>query len=203
MKSPVETAVIHPRRKLGQAKLGRGTLAVLLTKGDLENLMHLRLSEASTQLGLSATTVKKICRKMGIYNWSSVSPREHCDHGHHPSPSPPSTRYNPDFNSVPAPLSAPDAMTSTILIDRSTTPVKLEHASSYGATQPSLAFAQPAALSHTSEQTATDESVQAAKVQPPYCWDEACTPEPEVAAHTLYPQPATLNPQPETRNPKP
>ena len=79
MKSPVGTALVHPRRKAGQTKLGRGTPAVLLTKSDLEKLMHLRLGEASKQLGISATTVKKVCRKLDIHTWSNAPSREHCD----------------------------------------------------------------------------------------------------------------------------
>ncbi|KAJ1464780.1 hypothetical protein T484DRAFT_1649135, partial [Baffinella frigidus] len=67
MKSPVDTALVHPRRKAGQAKLGRGALAIIVSKSDVEQLMHLRLSEASKQLGLSATTLKKVCRTLGIY----------------------------------------------------------------------------------------------------------------------------------------
>jgi len=81
MKSPVGTALVHPRRKAGQAKLGRGKQAVLLTKSDLEKLMHLRLEEASKQLGISVTTVKKVCRTLGIHTWNNASSREHCDDG--------------------------------------------------------------------------------------------------------------------------
>ena len=73
MESPVGTTVVHPRRKAGQPKLGRGTQVVLLTKSDLG------LGEASKQLGLSATTVKKVCRTLGIHKWSSASSREHRD----------------------------------------------------------------------------------------------------------------------------
>jgi hypothetical protein len=81
MENPVGTALVFPRRKAGQAKLGRGTQAVLLTKSDLEKLMHLRLGEASKQLGLGATTVKKVCRMLGILQWSNAPSREHCDDG--------------------------------------------------------------------------------------------------------------------------
>jgi len=73
VESPVGTALVHPRRKGGQAKLGRGgRQAVHLTKSDLEKLMHLRLPEASRQLGLSTTTVKKVCRTLGIYKWDKA-----------------------------------------------------------------------------------------------------------------------------------
>jgi len=143
--SAVDTAVIHPRRKLGQAKLGRGTQAVLLNKRDLESLMHLRLSGASKQLGISATTVKKVCRTLGIYKWGNASLREHCADTPGPSPRSSSsdaprssssdasldaqdtehTRHKPHFNGVPAPIPVAFAM----YID-SSTPPKLEHASS-------------------------------------------------------------------------
>ena len=73
MKSPDGTVLVHPRRKAGQVKLGKGCTAVLLTKSDLEKLMHLRLGEASEQLGLSASTVKKACRTLGIYKWRAQS----------------------------------------------------------------------------------------------------------------------------------
>ena len=78
MKSPAGTVLVRPRRKAGQAKLGRGgTTAVILQKSDIEKLMHLRLREASKQLGLSASTVKKVCRTLGIYNWGKdASSRE-------------------------------------------------------------------------------------------------------------------------------
>ena len=76
MESPAGTALVHPRRKAGQAKLGRGTQAVTLTKSDLEKLMHLRLGEASKQLGLCATTVKKVCRTLGIHKWDKASSQD-------------------------------------------------------------------------------------------------------------------------------
>jgi len=81
MKSPVGTALVHPPRKAEQDMLGRDTQAALLTKSDLEKLMHLRLGEASKQLGLSATAVKKACRTLGIHTWNNSSSREHCDDG--------------------------------------------------------------------------------------------------------------------------
>ncbi|KAJ1469252.1 hypothetical protein T484DRAFT_1852334, partial [Baffinella frigidus] len=122
MKSPVGTALVHPRRKAGQAKLGRGTPSVVLKREDLESLRHLRLSEASTQLGLSATTVKKICRSLGIFKWKHTSFREHCDDGHGSS----LEKKSSDFNGVPAPLSVADG----IYIDRAAAHAKLEPASS-------------------------------------------------------------------------
>ena len=75
MQSPVDAALVYPRRKAGQANLGRGTQAVLLTKSDLEKLMHLGLGlgKASKQLGLCKTTVKKVCRTLGIYQWEKAA----------------------------------------------------------------------------------------------------------------------------------
>jgi len=118
--SAVATAVVHPRRKLGQAKLGRGTQALVVTKRDLENLMHLRLSGASKQLGISATTVKKVCRTLGIHKWGNESFREHCAVTPVASPRSSSsdasahdnehTRRKAHFNGVPAPLPVADAM---------------------------------------------------------------------------------------------
>ena len=82
MESPVGTVRVHPRRKAGHAKLGRGTQAVHLTRSDLVSMsMHLRLREASEQLGLSTTTVKKACRTLGIYKWNTTSIGECCDDG--------------------------------------------------------------------------------------------------------------------------
>ncbi|KAJ1472881.1 hypothetical protein T484DRAFT_1838529, partial [Baffinella frigidus] len=135
MESPADTALVHPRRKAGQAKLGRGTQAVLLTKRDLEDLMHLRLSEASKLLGLSSTTVKKVCRTLGIHKWNNTSFQEHCDDGHGSSPiskknKPSLKEHTPDFIGVPAPLPATDVMH----IEPATAPVKLEP-SSHAASQ--------------------------------------------------------------------
>ena len=75
MHSPVDAALVYPRRKAGQANLGRGTQAVLLTKSDLEKLMHrgLGLGRASKQLGLCKTTVKKVCRTLGICQWEKAA----------------------------------------------------------------------------------------------------------------------------------
>ncbi|KAJ1479021.1 hypothetical protein T484DRAFT_1815962 [Baffinella frigidus] len=55
------------------AKLGRGTQAVVLTKSGVEKMMHLSLSNASKELGLSMTTVKKMCRTLGIDQWNNRS----------------------------------------------------------------------------------------------------------------------------------
>jgi len=81
VKSPVGTALVLPRRKAEQDMLGRDTQAVLLTKSDLEKLMHLRLGDACKQLGLSVTAVKKVCRALGIHTWNDSSFQEHCDDG--------------------------------------------------------------------------------------------------------------------------
>ena len=143
--SAVDTAVIHPRRKLGQAKLGRGTRAVSLTKRDLENLMHLRLSVASKQLGISATTVKKVCRTLGINTWGNASFRGHCAVTPVPSPRSSSsdasahdnkhTRHTSHFSGVPAPLPVADAM-----YIYTAAPAKLEHASSRAASHGAPGF---------------------------------------------------------------
>mmetsp|Transcript_55659 Transcript_55659/g.132717 ORF Transcript_55659/g.132717 Transcript_55659/m.132717 type:complete len:250 (-) Transcript_55659:63-812(-) len=138
MKSPADTAMVHPRRKAGQAKLGRGAPSVVVTRGDLEKLQHLRLSEASTQLGLSATTVKKLCRTLGIFKWSNTSLEEHCDDRHSSSPlsnsdtSAHDSKHTSDFNGVPAPFSITDGMH----IDRAAAPVKLGPASSRSSMSP-------------------------------------------------------------------
>jgi hypothetical protein len=99
---------------------------VLLTKSDLEKLMHLRLSEASKQLGLSATTVKKVCRTLGIYKWNNTSFREHYDGEDSPSPLSRSNTSAQDntwgFKGVPAPAPVTDVMH----IDHATAPVKIE-----------------------------------------------------------------------------
>jgi len=157
LKSPVDIALVHPRRKAGQAKLGKGTRAVLLTRSDIEKLMpHHRLSEASKQLGLSVTTVKKVSRKLGIRQWNNRSSREDLDDGRSPPPL--------AFNGVSAPLpvteSAPlpvRALACHLMhIDRATAPMKFESTSSPAASQSFLtngrAFAWPA-HSHTSEQS--------------------------------------------------
>ena len=137
MKSPCDTALVHPRRKAGQAKLGKSARAVLLTRSDIEKLMpYLRLSEAAKQLGLSATTVKKVCRKLGIRHWNTTSFREDCDDGR---------------NDVSAPLPVADVMH----IDQVTSPMKLESDSTPTASQSFFdngrAFTWPP-HSHTSEQ---------------------------------------------------
>jgi len=114
MKSPVDIALVHPRRKAGEAKLGKGTRPMMLTRSDIEKLMpHLRLSEASKQLGLSPTTVKKVCRKLGIDKWNnSPSFRGDGDDGRSP--------FSPDaFNGVSAPLPVVDVSASSLAASQS------------------------------------------------------------------------------------
>jgi len=69
------TQVILPRRKAGQPETERESEPVVLNRDVLESLFHLPLAAASGKLGLSATSIKKVCRRMGIIKWPYKSCR--------------------------------------------------------------------------------------------------------------------------------
>jgi hypothetical protein len=69
--------VILPRRKAGQTAVDRDTVEpVILNRALLQSLFHLPLATASSRLGLSATSIKKVCRKIGIIKWPYKSCRK-------------------------------------------------------------------------------------------------------------------------------
>mmetsp|Transcript_45857 Transcript_45857/g.110378 ORF Transcript_45857/g.110378 Transcript_45857/m.110378 type:complete len:293 (+) Transcript_45857:71-949(+) len=80
--------VILPRKKGGDKHSCAGGLEAIhggatakaqqpiaLSRALLSSLFHLPLSEASYRLGLSATSIKKVCRKIGIAKWPYKSKR--------------------------------------------------------------------------------------------------------------------------------
>jgi len=77
--------VILPRRKSGQSEVDRESIEpVILNRALLQSLFHLPLATASKRLGLSATSIKKVCRKIGIIKWPYKSCRKRgssCDSG--------------------------------------------------------------------------------------------------------------------------
>ena len=71
----METATFYPRRKAwssdeeGLKRSGSLPKPVIVTRGALEGLMPLSLSQAALKVGLSPTTFKKACRQVGICKW--------------------------------------------------------------------------------------------------------------------------------------
>jgi len=59
---------IFPRRKKGRVALQAGT-PLVITKQDITVLFLLSQADAAVRLGVSITTLKKVCRKMGIVRW--------------------------------------------------------------------------------------------------------------------------------------
>eukprot|EP00282_Hemiselmis_andersenii_P016793 CAMPEP_0114139784 /NCGR_PEP_ID=MMETSP0043_2-20121206/17039_1 /TAXON_ID=464988 /ORGANISM="Hemiselmis andersenii, Strain CCMP644" /LENGTH=326 /DNA_ID=CAMNT_0001233841 /DNA_START=151 /DNA_END=1127 /DNA_ORIENTATION=+ len=68
-----EVHVVLPRRKAGEVDAPERD-AVVVTAEVLESLFHHPLAVASRKLGLSATTIKKLCRRLGIRTWPYKSP---------------------------------------------------------------------------------------------------------------------------------
>jgi len=68
-----EVHVVLPRRKAGELDAPERD-AVVVTPEVLASLFHCPLAVASRKLGLSATTIKKLCRKLGINKWPYKSP---------------------------------------------------------------------------------------------------------------------------------
>mmetsp|Transcript_53930 Transcript_53930/g.131865 ORF Transcript_53930/g.131865 Transcript_53930/m.131865 type:complete len:289 (+) Transcript_53930:398-1264(+) len=61
---------ITPRRKAGQPTAQETDRApVILTRELLESYFCMSLNTASRELGICATAIKKVCRKMGIKKW--------------------------------------------------------------------------------------------------------------------------------------
>jgi len=65
--------VVLPRRKAGCLDLPQRN-PIVVTPEVLESLFEFPLAVASKRLGLSATTIKKLCRKIGIAKWPYKSP---------------------------------------------------------------------------------------------------------------------------------
>jgi len=61
-------ARVFPRRKAGEIKRAK-TKPLVLTKEMLTMLFDRPLKQAATSLGVSATALKGICRKLEIHRW--------------------------------------------------------------------------------------------------------------------------------------
>jgi len=59
---------IFPRRKAGQLATVK-TSAIELNHKNVAFLFHLPLHKAASKLGISPTTLKRACRKIGIFKW--------------------------------------------------------------------------------------------------------------------------------------
>mmetsp|Transcript_2251 Transcript_2251/g.5312 ORF Transcript_2251/g.5312 Transcript_2251/m.5312 type:complete len:337 (-) Transcript_2251:630-1640(-) len=66
---------IIPRRKSGRQDQALSKTPVTLSKAVLESLFHLPLSEVAAHLGICATTIKKVSRRMGIEKWPYKTPK--------------------------------------------------------------------------------------------------------------------------------
>mmetsp|Transcript_43142 Transcript_43142/g.90306 ORF Transcript_43142/g.90306 Transcript_43142/m.90306 type:complete len:363 (-) Transcript_43142:25-1113(-) len=67
--SEMRDYAILPRRKAGQSVAVGERAPVLLTKSVLSNYFGMPLSAAAKELGICATAIKKVCRKLGILKW--------------------------------------------------------------------------------------------------------------------------------------
>jgi len=71
----MDTATFYPRRKAwssdqeGLKRTSSLPKPVVVSRGALEELMPLSLSQAALKVGLSPTTFKKACRRVGIGKW--------------------------------------------------------------------------------------------------------------------------------------
>eukprot|EP00293_Proteomonas_sulcata_P016786 CAMPEP_0184294452 /NCGR_PEP_ID=MMETSP1049-20130417/5644_1 /TAXON_ID=77928 /ORGANISM="Proteomonas sulcata, Strain CCMP704" /LENGTH=284 /DNA_ID=CAMNT_0026602743 /DNA_START=55 /DNA_END=909 /DNA_ORIENTATION=+ len=67
-------AAIFPRRKAGQNdfKAKRGRPALVVDRAFIESLLHLPLSEAAEEVGVCVTSLKRMCRKVGVQRWPYV-----------------------------------------------------------------------------------------------------------------------------------
>jgi hypothetical protein len=60
---------IWPRTKNGQAKASISSKPVFLDEATVSKLFHLPLHKAAAQLGISNTSFKTACRKVGLKKW--------------------------------------------------------------------------------------------------------------------------------------
>ena len=63
-----QNEVIKPRRKKDQKKRG-DTKGVVVTLEILETVFHMPLHKACKALGVCATAMKRVCRKLGVKKW--------------------------------------------------------------------------------------------------------------------------------------
>ena len=63
-----QNEIIKPRRKHGQTERG-DTKGVVVTMEILETVFHMPLHKACKALGVCATAMKRVCRKLGVKKW--------------------------------------------------------------------------------------------------------------------------------------
>jgi DNA-binding MurR/RpiR family transcriptional regulator len=65
---PVTVRVV-PRSKQDSDSTCSTNAAVVLNRETLQSMFHMRLPEAAKRLGVSETTLKQVCRKLGVPRW--------------------------------------------------------------------------------------------------------------------------------------
>lgn len=66
---PDQNEVIKPRRKKDQKTKRGDTKGVVVTIEVLETVFHMPLHKACKALGVCATAMKRVCRKLGVKKW--------------------------------------------------------------------------------------------------------------------------------------
>ena len=66
---PDQNEVIKPRRKKDQKTKRGETKGVVVTIEVLETVFHMPLHKACKALGVCATAMKRVCRKLGVKKW--------------------------------------------------------------------------------------------------------------------------------------
>jgi predicted DNA-binding protein (UPF0251 family) len=60
---------VVPRSKQDSDSINTTNVAVELNRETLQSMFHMRLPEAAKRLGVSETTLKQVCRKLGVPRW--------------------------------------------------------------------------------------------------------------------------------------
>eukprot|EP00287_Rhodomonas_sp_CCMP768_P031679 CAMPEP_0202830796 /NCGR_PEP_ID=MMETSP1389-20130828/16406_1 /ASSEMBLY_ACC=CAM_ASM_000865 /TAXON_ID=302021 /ORGANISM="Rhodomonas sp., Strain CCMP768" /LENGTH=275 /DNA_ID=CAMNT_0049504467 /DNA_START=38 /DNA_END=862 /DNA_ORIENTATION=- len=66
---PTPDLTVFPRRKGGQLKKSKDCAPVIITQEVLQPCFGMPLIAAANKLGICATALKKVCRKLGIHKW--------------------------------------------------------------------------------------------------------------------------------------
>eukprot|EP00961_Rhodomonas_salina_P067671 908667-Rhodomonas_salina.2 len=92
---PRSTTLMHPRKKAETPAEGPESRTLTIDITTVTGLFHLPLQKAAESIGICVTSMKRVCRRLGISQWPYVKPTKASRKSMSPNPCSPATTASP------------------------------------------------------------------------------------------------------------